>query len=93
MRIWTRRDLIRLVLSMPGLASFSSYRALAAVQNFYRSESALGWPGHYIEGMAAGNPPEVRKGQLKVPSGPGLGLDIDPDFLHRNLANGEEFWS
>jgi galactonate dehydratase len=64
----------------------------SSIQNFYRSESALGRPNHYIEGMAAGTPPDVRKGMLKVPTGPGLGLDINPDFLRKNLVEGEEFW-
>jgi galactonate dehydratase len=64
----------------------------SSIQNFYRSESALGRPSHYIEGMAAGTPPDVRKGMLKVPTGPGLGLDINPDFLRKNLVEGEEFW-
>lgn len=63
-----------------------------SIQNFYRSESQLGRPNHYIEGMAAGSPPDVRKGLLKVPTGPGLGLEINPDFLKKNLAPGEEFW-
>jgi L-alanine-DL-glutamate epimerase-like enolase superfamily enzyme len=30
--------------------------------------------------MAAGSPPDVRKGLLKVPEAPGLGLEIAPDF-------------
>lgn len=64
----------------------------AAIQNFYRSESALGRPNRYVESMARGNPPEVRAGRLKVPPGPGLGLDLDMDFLRQNLAPGEEFW-
>jgi L-alanine-DL-glutamate epimerase-like enolase superfamily enzyme len=63
-----------------------------SIQNFYRSESQLGRPGRYIEGMAAGNPPDVRKGLLQVPTGPGLGLEINPDFLRKNLAPGEEYW-
>src|SRR6202011_2837626 len=61
----------------------------SSIQNFYRSESALGRPTHYIEGMAAGTPPDVRNGMLKVPTGPGLGLDIKPDFLRKNLVDGE----
>jgi L-alanine-DL-glutamate epimerase-like enolase superfamily enzyme len=64
----------------------------SSIQNFYRSESALGRPNHYIEGMTAGTPPDVRKGMLKVPAGPGLGLDINTDFLRKNLVEGEEFW-
>ena len=63
-----------------------------SIQNFYRSESQLGRPGRYIEGMAAGSAPDVRKGLLKVPTGPGLGLEINPDFLRKNLAPGEEYW-
>ena len=65
----------------------------SSIENFYRSESQLGRPNHYIEAMAAANPPEVRKGMLKVPAGPGLGLEINPDFLKKNLAPGEEYWT
>jgi L-alanine-DL-glutamate epimerase-like enolase superfamily enzyme len=43
--------------------------------------------------MAAGSPPEVRKGLLTVPTAPGLGLEINPDFLKKNLVAGEPFWS
>jgi galactonate dehydratase len=64
----------------------------ASIQNFYRSESQLGRANHYIEGMAANGRPEVRKGQLTVPTGPGLGLEMDPEFLRRNLVPGEEYW-
>ena len=64
----------------------------SSIENFYRSESQLGRPNHYIEVMSASGAPEVKKGLLTVPSGPGLGLEINPDFLRRNLAPGEPFW-
>jgi L-alanine-DL-glutamate epimerase-like enolase superfamily enzyme len=64
----------------------------ASIQNFYRSESQLGRANHYIEEMAAGTPPEVRKGLLTVPTAHGLGLEINPDFLKKNLATGETYW-
>ncbi len=64
----------------------------ASIPNFYRSESQLGRPGRYIEGMAAGSAPDVRKGLLKVPNGPGLGLEINSDFLRQNLLDGEAYW-
>ncbi|HVN05915.1 MAG TPA: mandelate racemase/muconate lactonizing enzyme family protein [Bryobacteraceae bacterium] len=64
----------------------------SSIQNFYRSESQLGRPNHYIEEMAAGSPPAVRKGLLSVPGGPGLGLEINSDFLKKNLAAGEPYW-
>jgi len=65
----------------------------AAIQNFYRSESALGRPNRYVESMARSNPPVIRKGRLQAPAGPGLGLDLDMDFLRKNLMPGEEFWA
>ena len=64
----------------------------ASIQNFYRSESQLGRPNHYIEKMSTVTPPEVRKGLFKVPTGPGLGLEINPDFLKENLEDGEPYW-
>jgi L-alanine-DL-glutamate epimerase-like enolase superfamily enzyme len=64
----------------------------ASIQNFYRSESQLGRPDHYIEGMSAAGAPDVRKGLLKVPSGPGLGLEINSEFLKQNLMDGEVYW-
>ena len=63
----------------------------SSIQNFYRSESQLGREGHYIEGMAL-HGPEVRNSQLTVPTAPGLGLEINPDFLRKNLVEGEEYW-
>ena len=71
--------------------TYSNAHFGSSIENFYRSESQLGRPNHYIEEMTA-TPPEVRKSQLKVPTGPGLGLEINPDFLRRNLAPGEEYW-
>ncbi|MBI4874912.1 MAG: mandelate racemase/muconate lactonizing enzyme family protein [Acidobacteria bacterium] len=65
----------------------------ASIQNFYRSESALGRPNRHVEKMVASNAPVVQKSQLKVPEGPGLGLDFDWDYIKANLAPGESFWS
>ena len=72
--------------------TFANAHFGASIENFYRSESQLGRPNRYIEGMAAANPPEVRKGMLKVPTEPGLGLEINPDFLRANVAPGEQYW-
>ena len=64
----------------------------ASIQNFYRSESALGRPTRHVEKMAAGNAPVVKGGRLQVPEGPGLGLDFNFDYLKSVLAPGEEWW-
>lgn len=64
----------------------------ASIFNFYRSESALGRDNRYVESMARTNGPELRKGLLKVPAGVGLGLDLNPEVLRKNLTEGEPWW-
>ena len=64
----------------------------SSIQNFYRSESALGRANHYVEQMVTSGAPEVRKSQLKVPTGPGLGLNLNMEFLRQNLVQGEPWW-
>ena len=73
--------------------TFANANFAAGIQNFYRSESALGRPTHYVEKMAAGNPPVVKDGLLQLPDGPGLGLDLNMDFIKSILVPGEPFWS
>jgi galactonate dehydratase len=65
----------------------------AAIQNFYRSESALGRPARHVEKMAAGGAPVVMSSKLKAPGGPGLGLELNMEYLKANLVDGEPFWS
>jgi len=65
----------------------------AATQNFYRSESALGRPIRYIEQMAASGGPVVRSSRLTVPTEPGLGLNINEQFLRDNLVENEPYWN
>lgn len=71
--------------------TYANAHFAASIQNFYKPESALGREGHHLEGMAATNPPVVRRGMLKVPSGPGLELDLSEDFLRKNLLPGETY--
>jgi L-alanine-DL-glutamate epimerase-like enolase superfamily enzyme len=63
-----------------------------SIQNFWKCESALAHPGRYVEAMAASNPPQVSKGELTLPKGVGLALDLNPDFLKNNLSPGETYW-
>lgn len=64
----------------------------SAIQNFYRSESALGRPTRQVEDMAAANPPEVKEGKLKVSTLPGIGVDLNPDYLKKWMVEGEPWW-
>jgi galactonate dehydratase len=72
--------------------TYASAHFAASIQNFYRSESALGRPTRHVENMAASNPPVVRNGLLKVPSGPGLGLDLNMDYIRKHMVEGEPWW-
>ncbi len=75
------------------ILTFANAHFGAGIQNFYRSESALGRPTHHVENMASSNAPVVRNSRLTVPMQPGLGLDLNQDYLRANLVQGEEFWT
>jgi L-alanine-DL-glutamate epimerase-like enolase superfamily enzyme len=38
------------------------------------------------------NPIVIRNGRMEVSSGPGLGVDLDQDYLKAHLADGEPWW-
>jgi galactonate dehydratase len=65
----------------------------AAIQNFYRSESALGRPTRHVERMAASNPPEVKNSRLKSPTVPGLGFEPDMDYIRSQIMPNEPWWA
>src|SRR5260370_1370363 len=46
--------------------TYANAHFAASIQNFYKSESALGREGHHLAGMAATNAPIERGGMLKV---------------------------
>ena len=72
--------------------TYANAQFASSIQNFFRAESALAHPGRFVEAMAATNPPRVHKGEMEIPAGAGLGVDLNPDFLRRNLADGEPYW-
>ena len=73
--------------------TYANAHFAASVQNLFKVESALAHPGRYVEAMAASNGPQVNKGEMTIPNGVGLGLDLNQDYLHKYLAPGETFWS
>ena len=40
----------------------------------------------------ASNAPIVKDGRMKVSTLPGIGLDLDHDYLKGNMAEGESWW-
>lgn len=73
--------------------TYASAHLSMAIQNFYRSESSLGRPGRVIEQMSNDTDIAVRNSILRVPDAPGLGLDLNEDFMRSRLAEGEPWWA
>lgn len=72
---------------------YASVHIGAAVQNFFGIENALGEFREHKEDMAAGKKPVVRNSVAALPEGPGLGLQLNEDWLKQHLPKGEPYWS
>ncbi len=71
---------------------YASMHLGAATQNFFKVENALGAFRGNKEKMAQGPEPVVRNSVFPVPEGPGLGLDLNEDWLRAHLASGDTWW-
>ncbi len=72
---------------------YASVHLAGAIQNFFKIENVLGEFRGFKEKMAAGQEPVVRKSVMQFPEGPGLGLEINEDWLRQHMAKGETWWS
>jgi galactonate dehydratase len=71
---------------------YASVHLSGAVENFFKIENiGLGGTG-LKEKMAAGKEPVIRKSVMQFPEGPGLGLQINEDWLRQHMAKGETWW-
>lgn len=64
----------------------------AAIQNFFKLENALGAFRGFKEKMAQGKEPAVRQSVCPVPEAPGLGLELNEDWLRSHIAKGDSWW-
>jgi L-alanine-DL-glutamate epimerase-like enolase superfamily enzyme len=71
--------------------TYASAQLAASIPNFFRLENRLGRPGHIYEKMAAGKLPAVHNSTMELPAGPGLGLEIDPDYMRQHTPHGEDW--
>ncbi len=62
----------------------------AAIRNYTTSENAL-TPGNIVLEMGTERP-VVKNSYMDVPKEPGLGFDLDPDVLRKNVKPGEPWW-
>ena len=71
---------------------YASMHIGAAVQNFFKVENALGAFRGNKEKMAQGPEPAVRKSVFPVPESPGLGLELNEDWLRAHVAKDDSWW-
>jgi len=71
--------------------TYASVHLAASIPNFYRCESRLGHAERTVENMVVGKPQLVKNSMFTLPEGPGLGLEIDPDFMRKHTPRGEEW--
>jgi L-alanine-DL-glutamate epimerase-like enolase superfamily enzyme len=65
-----------------------------AIQNFFRIENALGEFRGFKEKMAMpGKEPVVRNSAMVLPTGPGLGLELNEDWLKQHAVKDEPYWA
>ncbi len=71
---------------------YASLHIAAATPNLFKIENVLGPFRGNKEDMAQGVKPAVRNGVIAVPEGPGLGLEINEDWLKSHMEKGEAWW-
>ena len=71
--------------------TFAAVHLAASIPNFYRCESRLGHAERIVENMVVGKPQLIRNSMFALPEGPGLGLEIDPDFMRQHTPRGEDW--
>jgi L-alanine-DL-glutamate epimerase-like enolase superfamily enzyme len=71
------------------LLNLASQQLGAAIFNCPRIECSRGAASLK---WANPNPLAIQNGRMKVSDRPGLGVDLDQDYLRANLAPGEPWW-
>jgi L-alanine-DL-glutamate epimerase-like enolase superfamily enzyme len=71
---------------------YASVHLSGAIQNFFKIENVLGEFRGFKEKMAAGKEPVIRKSVMQFPEGPGLGLEMNEDWLRQHMVKGEPWW-
>ena len=71
---------------------YAAMHLAAATSNLFKVENVLGAFRGHKEDMAVGTKPALRNGKFQAPEGPGLGLEINEDWLKSHMEKGEVWW-
>jgi L-alanine-DL-glutamate epimerase-like enolase superfamily enzyme len=71
---------------------YAAMHVASATSNLFKVENVLGAFRGHKEDMAVGTKPSLHNGEFSVPEGPGLGLEINEDWLKSHMEKGETWW-
>lgn len=64
----------------------------ASVRDFLAAETLIG-RRNWLDDLILHEGPVVSQGHIAVPQKPGLGIELNPDVVKANLAEGEKYWN
>jgi L-alanine-DL-glutamate epimerase-like enolase superfamily enzyme len=73
------------------LNTMATVQWAASVRDFLLSETAVGRRS-WMDDVIVHEGPLVADGHIAVPRKPGLGVELNPDVVKANLAEGEKYW-
>jgi L-alanine-DL-glutamate epimerase-like enolase superfamily enzyme len=73
------------------LNTMATVQWAASVRDFLVCETAIG-RRNWMDDAIVHEGPLVAEGYIAVPRKPGLGIELNPDVVKANLAEGEKFW-
>ena len=63
----------------------------AAVRDFLAAETVVGRRS-WLDDVILHDGPLVAQGHISVPRKPGFGVELNPEVVTANLAEGEKYW-
>jgi L-alanine-DL-glutamate epimerase-like enolase superfamily enzyme len=73
------------------LNTMATVQWAASVRDFLAAETAIG-RRNWMDDAIVHEGPLVAQGYIAVPQKPGLGVELNPDVVKANLAEGEKYW-
>jgi L-alanine-DL-glutamate epimerase-like enolase superfamily enzyme len=73
------------------LNTMATVQWAASVRDFLATETVIG-RRNWMDEVIAHEGPLVAEGYIAVPRKPGLGVELNPDVVKANLAEGERYW-
>jgi len=73
------------------LNTMATVQWAASVRDFLAAETVVGGR-NWMDDVIVHEAPLVAEGYIAVPRKPGLGVELNPDVVKANLAEGEKYW-